>query len=268
MNDQHCAFPLSHSASWIEVRREMPLYPQERQRRVEPLREATAALLSAYETGLSALNAVMMTPAAVDRPRTRISALLLARASDDLNALTSLIAEGMPVQAAALASVLWEKVHVSNTITHIEGKADDWIRLSESAETWSNFHKATAHQTAYALVQQKIGSPKSWDQALSDYDQLCRMKHAHPFVMRHFGAEWQEDRLQLSTGPMIGGQAQYISIHTCIAATETFLWGIMGFVLGNEDFLPGPQVQAVLDRITSSLDALAVLQNQAPRPPL
>ncbi len=216
---------------------------------------------------MHALNEVMANPESARRERTRAAAIILTRAYDDLNGVALLCAEGLPVQAAALAAALWEKAHQANTVTHDEERLAAWMRTSQDFAADNPVYRNRAHKKAFAFVADYMEAPITWEATEAEYRELCNMKHAHPFVMRHFGVvEWTENSVNLLYGPTRGGATSVMCFQTAIASVKALLWGSLGFVLGNMDFLSEEAQKRLEQRISEAFDSLERIKEACPKP--
>lgn len=243
---------------WIEDERLLPhRYEVQRAERVREIEAALNAMKEAGRTTYLTLTEVMSHPDAARREGTRAAAVILTRAYDDVNGIALLSAEGLPVQAAALAAALWEKAHQASTVTHDADRLTAWLQTTADFDADNPVYRNKAHKKAFEVVRSFMDLPIAWEDLETEYRQLCNMKHAHPFVMRHFAVtEWSNERVELLYGPTSGGGSAFMTFQTAIAVVKALQWGTLGFLLGNSDLLNDEAQHRLHRRISEGMQSL------------
>jgi len=251
---------------WIEDERKLPRFAPERERRVREMEAALEAMKDAGRLLLSAVTEVMAHAASVERSHTRAGAVILTRAYDDLNGVVLLCAEGLPVQAAALAAARWEKAHQANTVTNDPERLQAWLTSTEDFDADNPVYRNKAHVKAFEAVRDFMEIPTTWDSLVDEYRQLCNMKHGHPFVMRYFGVtSWTEKEVNLLYGPTTGGAATYLVFQVAMVCVKALQWGVLGFLLGNHDVLEKDAQIRLHETVARGFEALFRLSEKCPK---
>jgi hypothetical protein len=203
---------------------------------------AQELLIECAEQGMRtvhiAIASVLGRPGGLERDRARIASTLLLRAADDLDGFVTLALGGYPLQAATLGSSLWEKVHCANLVATSDDDARKWLAGAIDLSAEHPFYRSKKYRRGFEELAKRIDAPITFDQTLEHYSSLCRAKHAHPWIMQHFGVRRNgEAESELVYGPTGSSGWRLVVGEFAPAVLATLFWGVLGYANANEDLL-------------------------------
>ncbi len=214
-----------------------PYVAEQAQRKAEQ-----ALLLECAEQSLRtthiAIASVLRTKEGFARERARIASTLLIRAADDLDCFVTLAVGGFPLQAATIGSALWEKVQCANLVGSNDADAKKWIAGAIDLSAEHPFWRTKHFRRGFEELAKTIDASVTYKQSLAHYSTLCRAKHAHPWIMQHYGFRQNDaERSELVYGPVSSDGWRLAVGEFAPIVLATLLWGVLGFANANEDLL-------------------------------
>lgn len=152
---------------------------------------------------------------------------LLAKVMNDLRAAAIVAARGYSIQAATLASSLYETAFMIAYIGNNNERADKWIDHEDPKKLFINVYDLTKQGL------KNIDVPNFKELAEIEYEkyrQLCMVKHSNPLVQKSHVYTIEENSVVANFGPETTEQSVRVSWFAIENAINCSMIGISSFI--------------------------------------
>ncbi|CAH1216178.1 hypothetical protein [Paenibacillus sp. JJ-223] len=159
-----------------------------------------------------------------------VSQTLIIKIINDLRTLLIIGTKGYPIQAATIASSLYETSYMLGLLGDDDELSDRWIEHSDPA-SMSNVIESINKMTKKTIKKQTSDLDIDYDPIskaeYKKYQQLCMAKHSNPLIQKHIGIFFENNSFIGEFGP---DKTQYALRLICFSLENSIGFVMSGLV--------------------------------------